>query len=704
VYADLIPAMLDLDNETPNITVKKLRDACPFLQLSFLNSMMMRSLLNKGTKREFQEATGFMLFGFRTDLIRPVWVRSLAQAYVKTRSLDDLVTILFLVTRGNGLGNNKEDSDNIDIWFQVLNYIISEAAECRPKVEPDVIITPVLEELNKHKIGVHNDVVKTLRKSVIKEETLQLLDNASELWENRESIWTQNEESRFLGERKKLFKDSMVNIRQNASRNKKNDYRGYFTVPTDLEQMEEIQSILESRGDTNGNLSDKLIQRYAEDGLIHQSLKLIEYSQEKSKFNVSPSTMDLLVTQMVEKSMYKEALDLVEKQFNLNGRVYISSMMVILEGLAESGDKIAVLNAIEKLDVSKFLVSKNGSYGNTLLNFYSKKGDVESLHEVFDALLAKNIVSTKSLLDLNPLVEVHLANDNLMQALSEVKRINSLYKKMPKKVELACRLIENDNIDAIQELFDLSKKSHGEETAIYDLAFSFLQMNHRNKAKKLLEVPGLRFNQDKIAHQCSYLENNGLIGALEDLVSISKVIFGCDRDFMYSKLVSACKDDADKILDVWLQMQEEGHVPSDPLKVEIAKALKAGNKELPFEEPLIRQRKSGKAISAVDQKVKKALDSKDIDEAVSITLLSFDQGEATSLKIRRDVIDVLIETNRIEDASNVAIKLANNFANSKKIRFIKTYKTIYDLLEDSKKQSFLSDLNPGVRERLEKQL
>jgi len=88
--------------------------------------------------------------------------------------------------------------------------------------------------------------------------------------------------------------------------------------------------------------------------------------------------------------------------------------------------------------------------------------------------------------------------------------------------------------------------------------------------------------------------------ALEDLVSISKNIFGCDRNMLYQQLVSAYKEDADKVSDIWLQVQEEGFPPSDSLKIEIAGALKAAGKPLPFEEPLIVAEKPVQVDTKVD--------------------------------------------------------------------------------------------------------
>merc|ERR1711902_384264 len=73
--------------------------------------------------------------------------------------------------------------------------------------------------------------------------------------------------------------------------------------------------------------------------------------------------------------------------------------------------------------------------------------------------------------------------------------------------------------------------------------------------------------------------------AVEALVRLTKNLHGCARDFLYQELVTAFKDDMPRVEEAWLEIQEEGHAPSDQLKIKIANALEAGGREVPFEVP-----------------------------------------------------------------------------------------------------------------------
>lgn len=347
------------------------------------------------------------------------------------------------------------------------------------------------------------------------------------------------------------------------------------------------------------------------------------------------------------------------------------------------------------------------------------------MEEVFNTLLAAGLAGTGHVSNLNSLVDVHLVNGDMRAALAELERLARLYKKMPRKFELVCRLIDEENVEAMQAVLDINIDLIGEERSLYNLAYCFLHMERRAQAKKLFETPGLRYEKDQMEYMCTQFVESGNLQGLEDLVSLSKGIFGCDRDMLYQQLVSAFKDDADKVEDIWLQVQEEGHAPSDRLKLDIAKALKAGGKTVPFEEPVEYvevlkspevktkepkvEKKEAKAPNEprepknydhlVDEEVYTALKAEDFNTAVEMVMNGFEK-ENTSLKCRRKVVEVLIEENKIEEAALLATRLGNSFKNPRKIHFRESFEAIADKLDGGKKEEFLSGLNPALRERL----
>jgi len=708
IQNDLLPAMINIGNELPGQTARRLRDACPFLSPEITQALVLHSLYFKGSIGEFKAATGFLLNAMSGFCYPTRWNLPVAKAYLKTKSLQDLITCLFVNSRDRVLG--RDPAQAAEQLFKVLEYILEHTPYYYPDSDPESMLVPVLEELVQLHIGVPPKVVRALRQELKSEVAMDLLTKAEVEWENRATFWTVDAIAECFNERKKLHLESINSERDGNVRNI-NRYRGYFKIPETIEGMEEIQDILATRGDANPTLSNNLISSYASAGMMDEALNLINYTQRKRKeFNLSPTTHDAVATGLVEQGRVQEAIDLMEQQMGREGNhTFISTLMICLEGLAKKGEDQLVLDMIDKCDKTRFLADRGDVNSLRVMSAYSKKGNVEMVEEVFNALYANKLTTSENMAYLVPLIEVHLVKDDLKGAVGEFERVARVFKKMPNKYALTCRLIEEEELQIVQEVLDISIGIIGEERSLYDLAYCYLTMGRTDQARNLYRTPGLNYNPGLLGFQCRQLTGDNNLDALEDLVAFSKCINGCDRNMLYQYLVSAFKDDAVKVLDIWLQVQEEGFPPSDSLKTEIAKALKAAGEIVPFEEPdeymrVIQSSNVTKNESKetkladtymIDEEVYKALDMKDFNTATELVMGSFEQ-ESTSLKCKKVTIDSLTKENRIEEAAKLATKLAKGFTKPRNIRFKRLYYNIIDKLEEGEKENFLTSLSPEL--------
>merc|ERR1712106_455630 len=430
----------------------------------------------------------------------------------------------------------------------------------------------------------------------------------------------------------------------------------------------------------------------------------IAYSKKnKTDFTLNPTTLDAVVTGLVNQGRAREALDWMETQIKKEGDkypVFISSLMTCLAGLAEAGEDQLVLDMLAKTSQDEFICTNIGSHNTDRLRFvYSRKGDVKMVHEVCDALVGSKMASPNHTNILSSLVDVHLTNGDLKAAVAEFERISRVYKKMVKKYDLLCRLIDQDEVDAIQDVQDISTKIIGEQNSLYDLAYCFLKVGRKAQARKLFDTPGLGYEQGSLEFILGHIKASGDLQALEDLVALTKAISGCDRDMLYLQLVTAFNNDADKI------------------KIAIAKALKAGGQTVPFEEPveyleLPESKKpttnsETKATSVpenldnlLDEEVYTALKISDFNTATEMAVKSIDDKNI-SLKCKKKVLDVLTNENLLEEATLLATKLANSFENPRNIKFKELYRNIIDKLDDAKKAEFLASLSPVFVDQLE---
>ena len=255
----------------------------------------------------------------------------------------------------------------------------------------------------------------------------------------------------------------------------------------------------------------------------------------------------------------------------------------------------------------------------------------------------------------------------------------------------------------MQKVADISADLLDESRALYDLAHCFLHINQTPKARQLFDSPGLPYVKDRVEYIYEKLEESNP-KACEDFVSASKNIFGCDRDYLYSKLVNTHQNDPDKVEEIWIIIQEEGHVPSDELKIQIANVLNKHGKTVPFEKPEEKSSASGEeSPSNMDGDIYMALKNGKDRNALKMTLESFESNKrSSSLKCKREVLEWLTKKNKLAGATQLAAKIAHNFDNPLKINFLRVFYEIRDKLGDEKGEKFFDSLPPKLSAHLRK--
>merc|ERR550539_1163239 len=198
-------------------------------------------------------------------------------------------------------------------------------------------------------------------------------------------------------------------------------------------------------------------------------------------------------------------------------------------------------------------------------------------------------------------------------------------------------------------------------------------MNQTPKARQLFDSPGLPYLRERVEYIYDKLDDSS--NACEDFVAVTKNIFGCDRDYLYSKLVNTKKNDPDKVEDIWVLIQEEGHVPSDELKIQIAKALNNHGRTAPFEKPEETTAASEEESSImIDSDIYLVLRNREDRNALKLTLESFEsKKKPSSLKCKREVLEWLTRGNKLDGAAQLAAKIAHNFDDPLKINFLRVF-------------------------------
>lgn len=320
---------------------------------------------------------------------------------------------------------------------------------------------------------------------------------------------------------------------------------------------------------------------YLNEGDVPKFTELFNYTKSKKEYSLALSDVDTLVDLLLKDNKAGEARDWILKLHGDGNQVYYSSLMNCLSAFAEQGDHATVMETLEKVNPEGFV--NKGALTNKLLSRYSSRGEAENLHEVSTFLITHNFASADNNDNLVANIDVYLEQNDLTNAVAEFSRIVKIYKKTPRKFQLTCKLIEEENAGAIQEVLESSSSVIGEDRSLLDLAHAFLHLGKKVQAKKLLDTPGLRYFEDRFVYIFEQLsKEDNAPGAAESFVQITKNVFNCDRDLLFTKLVDLHAKDVDKVDDIWLQVQEEGLVPSNRLMRAIGKVFKENGREVPF--------------------------------------------------------------------------------------------------------------------------
>ena len=612
--------------------------------------------------------------------------------------MPDLISILFACSRKQNIGDIKPDQ-NLEVLFKTLPMIVNLAAEMKPDLTPDKVLIPILEELVKCHIGIPEVVIQDLRSRLKTEAAQELLSSAQRQWNNRDDYWTTSEIQLFLDQRKELNRTMYISCEKEIYLEKKEGWdskskKKFLNLPEETERCEDLHWMLMEKGDINMSLVDRLINDYIEQDKIEKLLELYEEVRARA-FTCNPTTLENFVNFLIRHEQSERAMDIVNEHMALEGRkIYVSTVMIALAGIARAGQHERVLSVISAIDLERVMLSR-GSNCRALLSVYSGQGNDVKVTEVFDLLEEKDLASTQNVVNLYPLVDVHLVKNDLSHAVMEFVRICKIYNKMPAKFDLTCRLIEEEDVEAIQAVLDASIALIGEEKSLYDLAHCFISMGRKSQANKLFETPGLRFDRKKISILMNALAASGNYAGCEMLADCCNSIFGCDRDFVLHTLVRAFQNDPEMVEELWQRIKTEGHVASASLRLKISEALKNTDITIDVDVPDLSK------TDEIDDIVYRSVASGGFKEAFNYAMSSFD-NDNTSLKCKITVLRQLIKLKYAQEASMLAAKIGNNFDNPDEIRLWYVYEDLLNILTANQKVDFASMLNKKFRNEMKR--
>lgn len=469
--------------------------------------------------------------------------------------------------------------------------------------------------------------------------------------------------------------------------------------------LEKSLAQVQVRGGNTASIYRQLISVYVREGEKDKLIQLLA-RLESEQFVLTAGTLAQLIEFFsqqddVESAMkYREQMLKKDPDFVINDlkSLKLAGALVRANKFDEALQVLNTANREGKLEYQTNFLNKTQCW--QILNYLAENTDAEKVQLFLTTLLEKNYAETSNFI-FGPLVKVHLLKDDILAALKTFEECCNKYRVTPFKFELTKRLINTEDAARLQHLTDLSTGIHGEDNSLYDLVVAFVECGRLRQARRILETPGLKNRTQRLSSACERYVQEGKTEYLEGLIEATKELSHIDRsEIFYHLLVSYCKaDDTGKALDLWTLLQEECQQPSDKFLNHLGNYLLSKNMAVPFTMPesqtVEKSEKPEKKVKAKDTapqtttapqidfndplvKLKKALSTKDIDQALSIkrTLV---KGHSLSKRVYCDMIEQLSKTERINEAASLILESHKSGINIPLAILISVLKQVSDL-------------------------
>ena len=582
----------------------EMKNPIPYSQIA--NSML-QYLLNQETQFSFARAVGYIT-SMNVPTRPHLWNAGLARSFLVTGCKDSLVSMLTLntttikVLRNVGVENKEKGIKNDEDIFQTLNQIIALIPRYRPESNPSEILLPVLQDLHNLKVGVPETIASMIKRNIEEpsQELNLILDELQSMYDDN-SCWTEGRVNNLVYQRKKKAFNLIGVVRPDHIEISKHGFIEKDKIPTDLKGLERVQGVLKHKKLFNLDVIDKLVTMYVENEDIEKAETLIERSLENKharKYHVLPHTVYVYIRGCVKNNHLQKAEVLLKKVGSSEGSlvgnsVQISCYIDLAKALADQGDHDKVLEIFNSIDVN-CLTDPSFKWSNIfpIVEHYIRNEDLARAKNVYELLQEKNIIKMNKTFEqvhstLSSQIENSKTETNIQEEIEKFENIAKEENRIIDPMGLLKKLAILEDTDGIQRVLDASINVIGEERSVYNLAVSFIETGKLTQAKKLLATPGLRYDHWKMKFVMDRYSQRGLLDEMGSLVLFSRPIFACDREYMYSTLITACAKAKQykRIQEAWVDIQEEDFGPSDSLKIQIANALQAGELPVPFTVP-----------------------------------------------------------------------------------------------------------------------
>ncbi|XP_071787083.1 leucine-rich PPR motif-containing protein, mitochondrial-like [Asterias amurensis] len=389
-----------------------------------------------------------------------------------------------------------------------------------------------------------------------------------------------------------------------------------------VESLEEHLKEMKEKGGNYRTVLRQLILLNSASDNFNRCMELMEEFEAKG-YEATGAIYAAMLTVCSKNQQLDSALKYKEKvkQFDPYFKLDMSKYKPLICELAKANRMDEALNLIEDMKVSGVGTDRQEKQLFHLLNDLAQAGLPEQTQQIFDKLVELELINVNSNI-LGPVVTAYIVKNDIAGAMECVKECQTKYKLMPHFHEILIKLVEEGDTEQLQKAMDFTSEHHGDINMLYDLIFAFLSTGKFKEAKKIFETPGLVAKDRRLQWYAEHCIGKNMPEALENLCTLSKDLYGCDRDNLHFYLLQlyARQREPDKCLQVWTSMQDEGVVPKDRTLRYLANVLRSYDKPVPFQVPQLIESTMSHDDPAVDcqNKIISTVQSGDLEGATKM--------------------------------------------------------------------------------------
>lgn len=308
----------------------------------------------------------------------------------------------------------------------------------------------------------------------------------------------------------------------------------------------------------------------------------VEKIVQKGTLQMNQSRSAILIemyadTKSLEKAMETlKKLRTTRKSFRLD-TVKVAKLVQLMIEQNRDVEEIIDLIKTNRQDVAKHVPL----YEEIFVSL-TETGNDTLLNQIYKPLIDYKHAEESSLAKY--LVLIHMKKGDLKQAVDVYEKFQDKTNLVPLTLQLLCELINKDENDLLQRVYNVLEKARGRSYAQYSLAMALVKNGLVHKANKIFDSGKINNLAEKLAHEIKVFGRFNKIEEAKHLLDATTDKH-CDRRQLYISILDIyCKRrQINEAIQLWNDHANDSVKPNEDFLKKFTELLEKNNRPIPIE-------------------------------------------------------------------------------------------------------------------------